>query len=150
MRRGGKPVEGIADLAGLARTDPGLALIFAMQFLSLAGLPPLAGFFAKFYVFSAALKADLVGLTIIGVINSAVAAYYYLRIIVVMYMRESREEIPVRGIPLGLGTALVVSLAATIYLGVLPGRVLDYALASANQLMQTPASAAAATVNPGR
>jgi len=138
------------DYAGLGRSSPVLAATLTIFLLSLIGIPATGGFFAKFYVFSAALKADLVGLTIIGVINSAVAAYYYLRIIVVMYMRESREEIPVRGIPLGLGTALVVSLAATIYLGVLPGRVLDYALASANQLMQTPASAAAATVNPGR
>ncbi|PYY08130.1 MAG: NADH-quinone oxidoreductase subunit N [Acidobacteria bacterium] len=138
------------DYAGLGRRSPVLAATLTIFLLSLIGIPATGGFFAKFYVFSAALKADLVGLTIIGVINSAVAAYYYLRIIVVMYMRESREEIPVRGIPLGLGTALVVSLAATIYLGVLPGRVLDYALASANQLMQTPASAAAATVNPGR
>jgi len=138
------------DYAGLGRSSPVLAATLTIFLLSLIGIPATGGFFAKFYVFSAALKADLVGLTIIGVINSAVAAYYYLRIIVVMYMRESREEIPVRGIPLGLGTALVLSLAATIYLGVLPGRVLDYALASANQLMQTPASAAAATVNPGR
>jgi len=138
------------DYAGLGRRSPVLAATLTIFLLSLIGIPATGGFFAKFYVFSAALKADLVGLTIIGVINSAVAAYYYLRIIVVMYMRESREEIPVRGIPLGLGTALVLSLAATIYLGVLPGRVLDYALASANQLMQTPASAAAATVNPGR
>ena len=138
------------DYAGLGRRSPVLAATLTIFLLSLIGIPATGGFFAKFYVFSAALKVDLVGLTIIGVINSAVAAYYYLRIIVVMYMRESREEIPVRGIPLGLGTALVVSLAATIYLGVLPGRVLDYALASANQLMQTPASAAAATVNPGR
>jgi NADH-quinone oxidoreductase subunit N len=69
----------------------------------------------------------LIGLTIIGVLNSAVAAYYYLRIIISMYMREPREQGPVPPITPGLGIALAISLAATIYLGVLPGRVLDYA-----------------------
>ena len=63
------------------------------------------GFFAKFYVFSAALKANLVWLTLIGVVNSAIGAYYYLRIIVVMYMREARKEVPVTPISLGTGTA---------------------------------------------
>jgi NADH-quinone oxidoreductase subunit N len=98
-----------------------------MFLLSLIGIPAFAGFFAKFYVFSAALQANLVGLVIIGVLNSAIAAYYYLRIIVVMYMREAREDIPVAPIPAGLGLALALSLAATIYLGILPNRVLEYA-----------------------
>jgi NADH-quinone oxidoreductase subunit N len=132
------------DYAGLGRRSPILAATLTIFLLSLIGIPATGGFFAKFYVFSAALKADLVGLTIIGVLNSAVAAYYYLRIIVVMYMREGRQEIPVTKIPIGLGTALVVSLVATIYLGVLPGRVLDYALRSAGQLVP-PASAVAAS-----
>jgi NADH-quinone oxidoreductase subunit N len=129
------------DYAGLGRRSPVLAAALTILLLSLIGIPATGGFFAKFYVFSAALKADLVGLTILGVINSAVGAYYYLRIIVAMYMREGREEVPVTRIPLGVGTALVVSLSATVYLGVLPGRVLDYALRSANQLIGTPASA---------
>jgi NADH-quinone oxidoreductase subunit N len=102
-----------------------------MFLLSLIGIPITGGFFAKFYVFSAALQANLVGLTIIGVLNSAVAAYYYLRIIIVMYMREPREEAPVPPITAGLGMAVATSLAATIYLGVLPGRVLDYAARAA-------------------
>ena len=73
MRRGGKAVETIADLAGLARTDPKLALVFAMLFLSLAGLPPLAGFFAKFYVFLAAIQAGLCVPAVLGVLASAMA-----------------------------------------------------------------------------
>jgi NADH-quinone oxidoreductase subunit N len=117
----------VEDYAGLGKRSPLLAAIFAMFLLSLIGIPMFGGFFAKFYVFSAALQANLVGLVIIGVLNSAVAAYYYLRIIVVMYMREAREEIPVTPIPMGLGVALALSLAATIYLGVLPNRVLEYA-----------------------
>jgi NADH-quinone oxidoreductase subunit N len=117
----------IEDYAGLGKRSPLLAAVFTMFLLSLIGIPAFGGFFAKFYVFSAALQQNLVGLVIIGVINSAIAAYYYLRIIVVMYMREPREEVPVAPIPFGLGTALALSLAATIYLGVLPNRVLEYA-----------------------
>jgi len=73
-------------------------------------------------------------LTIIGVINSAVAAYYYLRVIVFMYMREPREDVPVAPVPVGLGFALGLSLAITIYLGVQPTRILDYAQKSVGLL----------------
>jgi NADH-quinone oxidoreductase subunit N len=124
------------DYAGLGRRSPLLAAIFVVFLLSLIGIPITGGFFAKFYVFSAALQSNLVGLTIIGVINSAIAAYYYLRIIVYMYMREPRVDAPVARIPFGLGVGLAISAAATIYLGVLPGRVLDYALQSAQDLMK--------------
>jgi NADH-quinone oxidoreductase subunit N len=121
----------LEDYEGLGRRNPLLAAILTIFLLSLIGIPITGGFFAKFYVFSAALQANLVGLVIIGVLNSAVASYYYLRLIVVMYMREAREEVPVSPIPLGLGAALAISLAATIYLGVLPGRLLDYAARTA-------------------
>jgi NADH-quinone oxidoreductase subunit N len=121
----------LEDYEGLGKNSPLLAATLTIFLLSLIGIPITGGFFAKFYVFSAALQANLVGLVIIGVLNSAVASYYYLRLIVVMYMREAREEVPLQSIPLGLGTALAISLAATIYLGVLPGRVLDYAARTA-------------------
>jgi NADH-quinone oxidoreductase subunit N len=121
----------VEDYEGLGRRSPLLAAILTIFLLSLIGIPITGGFFAKFYVFSAALQANLVGLVIIGVLNSAVASYYYLRLIVVMYMREAREEVPVSPIPLGLGAALAISLAATLYLGVLPGRLLDYAARTA-------------------
>ena len=130
----GERYVSIEDYAGLGKRSPGLAAVFTMFLLSLIGIPMFGGFFAKFYVFSAALQQNLVGLVIIGVINSAVAAYYYLRIIVVMYMREPREEVPVAPVPLGLGTALALSLAATIYLGVLPNKVLEYASRSVGLL----------------
>lgn len=117
----------LEDYSGLGRRSPVLASILTIFLLSLIGIPITGGFFAKFYVFSAALQANLIGLVIIGVLNSAVAAYYYLRVIVVMYMREPRVEAPVAPIPAGLGIALGLSLAATIYLGILPGRVLEYA-----------------------
>jgi NADH-quinone oxidoreductase subunit N len=87
-------------------------------------------------VFSAALQANLIGLTIIGVLNSAVGAYYYLRIMVMMYMREAREESAVAPVSPSLGAALAISVAATLYLGILPGRVLEYASRSAAELLR--------------
>ena len=88
MRRAEGPVEEIADLAGLARTNPGMAFFLAMLLFSLAGIPPLAGFFAKFYVFLAAIQAGLYMLAVIGVLASVVGAYYYLLIVKIMYFDE--------------------------------------------------------------
>jgi len=133
----------LEDYEGLGRRAPVLAGALGIFLISLIGIPITGGFFAKFYVFSAALKSNLIWLTIIGVINSAIGAYYYLRIIVVMYMREARAEVPVLPIPSALATALVITLAATIYLGVLPGPVLEYAQRSAKQLVQGDVSTAA-------
>lgn len=127
----------LEDYAGLGKRSPLLAAILTMFLLSLIGIPITGGFFAKFYVFSAALQGShpLVGLVIIGVINSAVAAYYYLRIIVVMYMREPRdEEVPVTPVSTGLGFALGLSLAATLFLGIYPNPVLKYAALSVGLL----------------
>ncbi len=126
----------LEDYSGLGRRSPLLAATLTVFLLSLIGIPITGGFFAKFYVFSAALQANLVWLVIIGVLNSAVASYYYLRLIVVMYMREPKEEIAVSPVPAGLGTALAISLIATIYLGVLPGRVLEYASRSVGELLR--------------
>jgi NADH-quinone oxidoreductase subunit N len=123
------------DYAGLGRRSPVLAATLTIFLLSLIGIPMTGGFFAKFYVFSAALQANLVGLTIIGVLNSAVGAYYYLRIIVVMYMREAREELPAIPVSPALSAALAISVAATLYLGLLPGKVLEYASRSAAELL---------------
>lgn len=125
----------LEDYAGLGRRSPLLAATLTIFLLSLIGIPITGGFFAKFYVFSAALQANLLWLVIIGVLNSAVGAYYYLRIIVAMYMREPRGEVPVAPVPLGLGTALAISVIATIYMGVLPGRILEYAGRSVNDLL---------------
>jgi NADH-quinone oxidoreductase subunit N len=88
MRREEGPIETISDLAGLARTNGPMAFLFAMLLFSLAGIPPLAGFFAKFYVFLAAIKAGLYVLAVIGVIASVIGAYYYLLIVKVMYFDE--------------------------------------------------------------
>jgi NADH-quinone oxidoreductase subunit N len=133
----------LEDYEGLGRTSPLLAATLAIFLLSLIGIPMTGGFFAKFYVFSAALKANLIWLTLIGVVNSAIGAYYYLRVIVMMYMREPRKEVPVTRIPAALGLALAISVIVTIYLGMLPNRVLRYTLDSAQALIPHPVPAQA-------
>lgn len=90
MRRGGKHVESISDLAGLGRTHKGLAFVFSMLMFSLAGIPPLAGFFGKLFVFMAAVKAGLIVLAVIGVLASVVGAYYYLRIVKIIYFDDPK------------------------------------------------------------
>ncbi len=91
MRRNGRMVETIGDLAGLSKTRPAMAAVLAILMFSMAGIPPVAGFFAKLYVFMAAIEAKLVALAVIGVLASVVAAYYYVRIVKVMYFDEPVE-----------------------------------------------------------
>jgi NADH-quinone oxidoreductase subunit N len=113
MRRGGKPVETMSDLSGLARTDPGLAAVFSLLFLSLAGLPPLAGFFAKFYVFLAAIQANLIWPAILGVLASVVGLVYYLRLVKIMYFDEPA---PAFDGGLGLGSRAILILSGAFAL----------------------------------
>ena len=89
MRIGGRNVENVADVMGLAKTHPSMAFFLAVMMFSMAGIPPLAGFFAKFYVFNAAIQAHLYPLAIIGVLTSVIAAFYYLRIVKFMYFDEA-------------------------------------------------------------
>jgi NADH-quinone oxidoreductase subunit N len=126
----------LGDYEGLGRSSPFLAATLTVFLLSLIGIPITGGFFAKFYVFSAAIKANLIWLTIIGVLNSGIGAYYYLRIIVVMYMRESRKKVPVIPVPFALRLALFLCIVTTIYLGIFPSGVLSYAQNSAQLLVQ--------------
>ena len=91
MRQAGRMVEGIKDLSGLARNQPLTALAFALMMFSMAGIPPLAGFFGKFYIFLAAIDSGLYALAIIGVLTSVVGAYYYIRIIKIMYIDDPGE-----------------------------------------------------------
>ncbi len=139
----------LEDYEGLGRSSPILAATLTIFLLSLIGIPMTGGFFAKFYVFSAAVRANLIWLTLIGVMNSAVGAYYYLRIIVVMYMREARKEVPVAPISFGLAAALTISMVATLYLGLLPNRVLQIAQHSAQDLLAQPTSAQNPQPEPG-
>jgi NADH-quinone oxidoreductase subunit N len=132
MRRGGEAVETISDLAGLARTNGPMAFLFAMLLFSLAGIPPLAGFFAKFYVFLAAIKAGLYILAVIGVVASVVGAYYYLLIVKVMYFDEPAPGFaPVRSeLKLVLGVAGLFNLLFFV----VPGPLVDAASAAAKSL----------------
>lgn len=132
MRRGDKHVEEIADLAGLGRTNPALALFLAILLFSLAGIPPLAGFFAKLYVFLAAIKAGLYVLAVIGVLASVVGTYYYLRIVKVMYMDEPAPAFaPMNGeLRLILGLSGLFVLLFVVY----PGPLVDAAAAAAKSL----------------
>jgi NADH-quinone oxidoreductase subunit N len=132
----GERYVSMEDYEGLGRTSPLLAATLTIFLLSLIGIPMTGGFFAKFYVFSAAVKANLIWLTIIGVLNSGVGAYYYLRIIVVMYMREARKPVPATRVPFPLGVAMAACMAATLYLGLDPSGVLHYAQDSGQQLVQ--------------
>jgi NADH-quinone oxidoreductase subunit N len=97
MERDGQPVESVPDLAGLSRTRPAQALAIAILMFSLAGLPPLVGFFAKFFVFKAAVDAGLVPLAVAGVVASVIGAYYYLNIVRVMYLTETPAALEIRG-----------------------------------------------------
>jgi len=125
----------LEDYAGLGKKSPVLAATFTFFLMSLIGIPITGGFFAKFYVLNAALKSGLVGLAILLVLNSALGAYYYLRIIIMMYMREPRSEVPVSAVPPAAGLAIAACVLATLYLGVFPGRVLDLTTESAHQLV---------------
>ena len=132
MRRKGGMVESIDQLAGLARTHPAMAFFLAMLLFSMAGVPPLAGFFAKFYVFLAAIKAGLYILAVIGVLASVIGAYYYLAIIKVMYFEEPAE--PFYSMPNELKLVLGVCGLFNILFFVYPGPLVGVASAAAHSL----------------
>jgi NADH-quinone oxidoreductase subunit N len=132
MRRGGVFVENISDLAGLARTHPTMAFFFAMLMFSLAGIPPLAGFFAKFYVFLAAINAGLYGLAVIGVLTSVVGAFYYLMIVKTMYFDEPAQNFD--SMPGLLRLTLAVAGVTNLLFFAWPAPLLNAANAAAKSL----------------
>jgi NADH-quinone oxidoreductase subunit N len=132
IKRNGQQFENISDFAGLSRTNPLLAFFFAMLLFSLAGVPPLAGFFAKFYVFVAAIKAGLFTLSVVGVLTSVVGAYYYLVIVKVMYFDEPLPKLdPVR---VELRTVLGIAGLFNIFFFAYPGPLVSMASAAAKSL----------------
>jgi NADH-quinone oxidoreductase subunit N len=132
MKRSGQHFENISDFAGLSRTNPLLAFFFAMLLFSLAGVPPLAGFFAKWYVFVAAIKAGLFTLAVVGVLASVVGAFYYLTIIKVMYFDEPLARVdPMR---MELRTVLAVAGLFNIFFFVYPGPLVSVATSAAKSL----------------
>jgi NADH-quinone oxidoreductase subunit N len=132
MRRGEGMVENISDLAGLARTNPALAFFLALLLFSLAGIPPLAGFFAKYYVFLGAIKAGLYALAVIGVLASVVGAYYYLLIIKIMYFDEPAAGF--KPMPLELKAVLAVTGLFNLLYFFYPAPLIDAAGAAAKSL----------------
>jgi NADH-quinone oxidoreductase subunit N len=128
VARKGERFTKIEDFAGLAQRQPAMAAMLTIFLLSLIGVPLTGGFFGKFYIFKAALDANLVWLTVLGLLNSAVAAYYYLRVLVVMYMKDPEaggEALPAAGPALKI--AVYGSAIATLILGIFPSFVLDFA-----------------------
>jgi NADH-quinone oxidoreductase subunit N len=125
-----RPSDRVRDYAGLWNDHPALAALMTIFLLSLGGFPPMAGFIAKWYIFTSAIKAGYTGLAIIGVLTSVVSVFFYLRIVVMMYMtpRETPRVVP--AVPAVAGGALVVSAVLIFYLGILPSRVIDWAAAS--------------------
>lgn len=122
----------VSDFAGLGSRQPLTAALLTIFLLSLIGVPLTGGFFGKFYIFEAALDSHMVWLAVLGLLNSAVAAYYYLRIIAAMYMQDPIESTPVPPpLPFATRLALILPAIGTIVLGVFPGSLLQFAVRSA-------------------
>ena len=132
MRRRGQALEEITDLSGLARTDPGLALAMAVFMFSMAGIPPLSGFFGKLYVFLAAVQGGMWKLAIIGVLTSVIGAYYYIRIIKVMYFDAPAEPFDPR--PASLSFVAAATGLFTLLFFVFPASLVGAAQAAAKAL----------------
>lgn len=136
MRTEDGMLEEIDALAGLAKTNLPMAFVLAMVLFSMAGVPPLAGFFAKFYVFAAAIKSGLYALAVIGVLASVIAAYYYLRVVKVMFFDDVRQAfLPVER---GSGFVMTVSALFVLLFVVLPAPLIDAALNAAHSLYTAP------------
>ena len=129
LRKAGVRGEEITDYAGLGKTNKMAAFLMLIFMFSLTGIPPTAGFVGKFYIFKAAVQANLVWLAVVGVLFSAISAYFYLRVIMVMYMSEPTGKFELATAP-SLALALTVSVLAVIVIGVYPADVLNYARAS--------------------
>jgi NADH-quinone oxidoreductase subunit N len=125
-----EPNDELPDYAGLGTRRPMMAAAMTVFLLSLGGMPPTAGFVAKWYVFSAAIRAGDYSLAIIGVLTSVIAVFFYLRVVVMMYMAEPGREIVSGQVSKVAIAALAGSLALIFYLGMLPGRLLDVAASS--------------------
>jgi NADH-quinone oxidoreductase subunit N len=121
----GKELLSFDDYRGLGFQRPWLSAAITIFMLSLAGFPPTAGFFAKFYVFGSAVKHGFVGLAVVAVLNSLISVYYYLRLVVVMYMEEPSEKREIPPLGAGIGFALAFAAAGIIILGLFPGWLAD-------------------------
>jgi NADH-quinone oxidoreductase subunit N len=114
-------------VAGLGYKKPLLGIVFSIFLFSLMGLPPTAGFIGKFYIFAGAVKAGYIWLAVLGVLNSAVSLYYYLRVMVQMYFKSPEEDFAWVSINTPVAISIVISLAGVLYLGVFPNAVMNLA-----------------------
>jgi NADH-quinone oxidoreductase subunit N len=139
LRRTGVPGDELKDLTGLSSTHPAAAAAMLVFMLSLGGIPPAAGFMGKLWIFGAAIDAGYVWLAVIGVGNSVLSLYYYVRVVVFMWSPEPEGEGQVLRLSPALGAALIVAAAGTIALGVYPQLLFEVAQASASTLGAAPA-----------
>ncbi|MDR4498890.1 MAG: NADH-quinone oxidoreductase subunit N [Candidatus Scalindua sp.] len=123
----GKENLQIDDYSGLGYKHPVLAITMSIFMFSLAGIPPFAGFMGKFYIFSSAIKSGYIVLAIIGVINSVISVYYYLRVTVVMYMKQPVREFAPLSLSPFIILALIITIWGTIHLGIFPSRIIEFA-----------------------
>lgn len=129
--------EEISEYAGMQRRSPWLAMVMTIGLLSLAGIPPAAGFFGKLFLFQAAVEANLVGLAIIGVLNSIVALYYYLVVIKIMWVDKGEDEDKPIAIPTPMAWTFGITAIAVLILGIVPTPIIDWARDGAQAIAQT-------------
>jgi len=134
MRRRGRAAEGIGDLAGLSRTDPGMALWLTVFMFSMAGIPPFSGFWGKYFIFSAAVNQGMWALAVIGVLTSVIGAYYYIRIIKVMYFDAAAPAFDVR--PASLSLVATAGGLFTTFFFVFPAPLVSAAEVAAKVLFR--------------
>jgi NADH-quinone oxidoreductase subunit N len=134
LGRKGQENTNLEDYKGLGNRSPVLALLMTIFLLSLAGFPPTAGFMAKFYVFSSAVKSGYVGLVIIGVLNSLVSVYYYLRIVVFMFMQPPQAETEKIRLAFGAGLVLLITTWFVLQMGIFPQTLLNWAQSSVSSI----------------
>ena len=135
MRVNGAMVESIFDLGGLGKTNPFLGLAISIFMFSLAGIPPLAGFFAKFYVFLAAIESGLYVISIIGVLSSAVGAYYYLRIVKIIYFDDPADSFDK---PIAKTLIIIISISAlfSLFFIIFPSPIISWTSIASMSLFQ--------------
>ncbi|MBL4614859.1 MAG: NADH-quinone oxidoreductase subunit N, partial [Magnetovibrio sp.] len=134
MRRGGRQLENINELGGLAKTHPAMAAALTIFMFSMAGIPPLAGFFGKLYIFLAAIEAELYTLAIIGVLTSVVSAFFYIRIIKIMYFDAPGIEPLDSPLPRAISGVLIVTSAFILLFFIFPAPLINWAGVAAASL----------------
>ena len=119
----GKPVQNIQDLSGLATSNPALAITLSLTMFSMAGIPPLAGFMSKFYLFFAALSASLYPLAVVGVLTSVISSFYYIRFIKIMYFDKSEQALQFESLDASKAWVISTTMAVTVFLAAYPAPI---------------------------